>query len=198
MKFTIKGGLVEQAHQVPSPNFDERPSAQQISLLVIHSISLPPGEFGGPWIDALFTNTLDLDVHPYFREHCNVEVSAHILIRRTGEIIQYVPLEQRAWHAGQSEFQGTPRCNDFSIGIELEGYDDTPFEDIQYETLTSLTRAILANYPAITQERIVGHCDIAPGRKTDPGPLFDWLRFRELIQHSNFNQTSLDENFNKA
>ena len=198
MKFTIKDGLLEQASQVQSPNFDERPPNQQINLLVIHSISLPPGEFGGPWIDALFTNTLDLDVHPYFREHCNVEVSAHILIRRTGEIIQYVPLNQRAWHAGKSQFQGVPKCNDFSIGIELEGYDDVPYEDIQYETLASVTNTILANYPAITPKRVVGHCDIAPGRKTDPGPLFDWQRFRSLIQPSTFNQTSLDEDFNKA
>jgi AmpD protein len=174
-------GLWPEARQCPSPNCDARPPDTVIDLLVIHNISLPPGGFGGPWIDDLFCNCLDPEAHPYFREIAGLRVSAHLLIRRDGELIQYVPLAQRAWHAGQSEFEGRGACNDFSIGIELEGTDDTPYSDAQYETLAQITRRIMQAYPAITPERITGHCDIAPGRKSDPGPSFDWQYFRQLL-----------------
>lgn len=170
-----------EARQCPSPNCDERPADTDIDLLVIHNISLPPGEFGGPWIDDLFCNCLDPKAHPYFQEVHGFKVSAHLLIRRDGELIQYVPLEKRAWHAGQSEFDGRSACNDFSIGIELEGADDIPYSDAQYAALDQVTRQIMQAYPNITPERITGHSDIAPGRKSDPGPAFDWNRFRALL-----------------
>ena len=181
MKVDIASGCLEGARQVASPKHDERPPGTVIDLLVIHGISLPPGGFGGPWIDALFTNTLDPQAHPYFKDIAGLRVSAHVLIRRDGEIIQYVPLQRRAWHAGQSCFDGRNRCNDFSIGIELEGCDDQPYEDAQYLALAGVVRALTAAYPAITPGRIVGHCDIAPGRKTDPGPAFEWDRLRTLL-----------------
>jgi AmpD protein len=150
---------------------------------VIHNISLPPGELGGDWIDDLFLGRLDPDAHPYFVVACAAgPVSTHLLIRRDGTLVQYVPLGQRAWHAGRSLFRGRERCNDFSIGVELEGADHMPFELAQYRTLAVATRAIVARYPAIIPERIVGHSDIAPGRKTDPGPHFDWGLYRELIE----------------
>jgi AmpD protein len=148
---------------------------------VIHAISLPAGEFGGPWIDDLFCNRLAADAHPDFPAICGLSVSAHALIRRDGEVVQYVPFHQRAWHAGESSFQGRTRCNDFSIGIELEGCDEQPFEAIQYQRLAQLCRALMAIYPAITPQRITGHSDIAPGRKTDPGPHFDWARLQQLL-----------------
>ena len=176
----ISRGWLEATRHSPSPNFNERPEGCEISLLVIHNISLPPGEFGGSWIDDLFHNRLDPDGHPYFSEIHGLEVSAHCLIRRDGEIIQYVPFDKRAWHAGDSSFCGTGNCNDFSIGIELEGTDDEPFTDAQYASLATLTTTIRECYPAITDERVVGHSDIAPERKTDPGPAFDWQRYREL------------------
>jgi AmpD protein len=166
---------------VPSPNWDERPPGTGVDLLVIHNISLPPGALGGPWIDALFQNRLDPDVHPYFREVADVRVSSHLLIRRDGELIQYVDLYKRAWHAGTSSFQGRASCNDYAIGIELEGTDNLPYEDGQYQVLARTTKQIRARFPAITRERIAGHSDIAPGRKTDPGPAFDWDRYRRLI-----------------
>ena len=147
-------------------------------LIVVHGISLPPGEYGGPWIDRLFTGCLPADAHPYFRDIAARRVSAHVLVRRTGAIVQYVPFGRRAWHAGMSEFQGRSACNDFSIGIELEGSDEEAYESEQYATLTELIGALLATYPALSRERIVGHSDIAPGRKTDPGPAFDWARLR--------------------
>jgi len=175
-------GLLAEARQRPSPNCDQRPPGSVIDLLVIHSISLPPGEFGGPWIDRLFLNRLDPTAHPYFREIAPLRVSAHLLIRRSGELIQYVPLHLRAWHAGVSEFHGRSRCNDFSIGIELEGSDRAPFEDAQYLVLQRLSRRLMTRYPQITPERITGHSDIAPGRKTDPGPRFDWERFRQGLE----------------
>lgn len=175
-------GLLEEARQRASPNCDQRPPGATIDLLVIHNISLPPGEFGGPWIDRLFLNRLDPEAHPYFREIADLRVSAHLLVRRSGELIQYVPLHLRAWHAGASEFRGRDRCNDFSIGIELEGTDQTAFEDAQYVTLRHLVRRLMALYPGVTPERIVGHCDIAPHRKTDPGPCFDWERFRRGLE----------------
>ena len=170
-------GLIRGARFVASPNYDTRPSGAPIDTLVIHSISLPPGRFGGFGIEQLFCNTLNPDEDPYYREIKDLKVSAHVLIRRNGELVQFVPLHQRAWHAGQSYCEGRTRINDFSISIELEGADDLPFEDAQYESLTRLTRVIRQVYPAVTPERIYGHCDIAPGRKTDPGPLFDWKRY---------------------
>ncbi|WP_295580068.1 1,6-anhydro-N-acetylmuramyl-L-alanine amidase AmpD [uncultured Lamprocystis sp.] len=175
-------GWLLGAAQRPSPWCDDRPGDAPIDLLVIHNISLPPGEFGGQWIDDLFLGRLDPAAHPYFVVAAAAgPVSTHLLIRRDGQLVQYVPCGRRAWHAGRSTFGGRERCNDFSIGIELEGTDDRPFEPIQYQVLTSCTLAILARYPAITPARIVGHSDIAPGRKTDPGPCFDWGIYRGTI-----------------
>jgi AmpD protein len=164
-----------------SPNCDERPDEDDINLLVIHGISLPPDEFGGPWIDQLFTNQLQADEHPYFAEIHQLEVSSHLLIRRDGEIVQYVPIHKRAWHAGVSSFEGRERCNDYAIGIELEGTDTIPYEGIQYRQLARVTKIITACYPDIEHNRIVGHSDIAPGRKTDPGPVFDWAHYFTLL-----------------
>ncbi|MEW5943644.1 MAG: 1,6-anhydro-N-acetylmuramyl-L-alanine amidase AmpD [Pseudomonadota bacterium] len=171
-------GVVEGARFIASPNCDERPEGCAISLLVIHNISLPPREYGGEGVIELFTNRLDPQAHPYYRDIAHLKVSAHFLIRRGGEIVQFVSCRRRAWHAGVSEWRGRARCNDFSIGIELEGCDVEPFTDIQYERLAELTRALQAVYPI---EDIVGHADIAPGRKTDPGPFFDWERFRNRL-----------------
>jgi len=145
-------------------------------MVVVHGISLPPGEFGGPEIEALFTNRLDWDAHPYFGEIRGMEVSAHLLIRRDGTVIQFVPFTERAWHAGESCFRGQQRCNDFSIGVELEGEDETPYDDRQYLVLQGIVQALCAAYPAISARELAGHSDISPGRKTDPGPAFDWLR----------------------
>lgn len=175
-------GLLSGARQLPSPNCDERPDPADISLLVIHNISLPPGRFGGPWIDRLFTNRLDPSAHPYFEGIKHLTVSAHLCIFRGGAVTQYVPFPRRAWHAGASNFEGRGRCNDFSIGIELEGSDDTPFTARQYARLATVTRLVLSAYPRITPARIAGHSDIAPGRKTDPGPLFDWARYRAALE----------------
>lgn len=172
--------------QCPSPNNDERPPETKIDLLVIHNISLPPGEFGGPWIDDFFLNRLDPDAHPYFRDICKMRISAHLLIRRDGGLVQYVPLPKRARHAGESTFQGRNGCNDFSIGIELEGTDDIPYTEAQYQALALVTQKIMQAYPAITPEHITGHSDIAPNRKTDPGPAFDWEYYHTLLaQDSN-------------
>lgn len=173
--------LLPEALQHPSPNCDDRPEGTAISLLVIHGISLPPGEFGGPWIDRLFRNSLPAEAHPYFAGIAGLRVSSHLLIRRDGELIQYVPLDKRAWHAGRSSFQGCPACNDYSIGIELEGSDDVPYSDEQYERLARVTRTLMERYPCITPERIAGHNHIAPERKTDPGAAFDWGRYRSAI-----------------
>jgi AmpD protein len=175
-------GLLTEALQTPSPNYDARPDENDISLIVIHNISLPPGEFGGPWIDALFTNNLDPGAHPYFASIHQMEVSSHLLIRRDGVIVQYVPFHQRAWHAGQSEYQGRQRCNDFSIGIELEGCDDKPFDEIQYQKLAQVIQCLVDSYPRLSTEHITGHSDIAPGRKTDPGPCFDWQKLHNLLK----------------
>ncbi|MCB1926260.1 MAG: 1,6-anhydro-N-acetylmuramyl-L-alanine amidase AmpD [Gammaproteobacteria bacterium] len=166
---------------VPSPNADERPPGTEVSLLVIHNISLPPGEFGGGHVHALFTNRLDPQAHPYFAAIAGLEVSAHLLIARDGQVTQFVALERRAWHAGQSSFCGRERCNDFSIGIELEGTDDQPFNPIQYQRLVELTGRIQTHFPGIGSDSIVGHSDIAPGRKTDPGPYFHWDHYRTLL-----------------
>lgn len=172
--------LAGLAHE-PSPNADERPAGSCVDLLVIHNISLPPGEFGGGYIADLFHNRLDPGAHPYFAAIAGLNVSAHLLIRRDGDATQFVALDRRAWHAGPSNHCGRERCNDFSIGVELEGSDDTPFSEAQYLRLTDLTRQIQALFPAITPQRIVGHSDIAPGRKTDPGPHFDWGRFHTQL-----------------
>ena len=180
MRIDVAQGLLEGARFTPSPNYDERPDIP-LDVLVIHNISLPPGEFGGPDIERLFCNTLDFSDHPFYREIDGLKVSAHVLIRRDGAIIQFVPFHKRAWHAGVSRCEGRERVNDFSIGIELEGTDTMPFEDAQYQALSELTRAIMRAYPGITCERIYGHADIAPGRKTDPGPYFDWARYQASI-----------------
>ncbi|HKK06471.1 MAG TPA: 1,6-anhydro-N-acetylmuramyl-L-alanine amidase AmpD [Gammaproteobacteria bacterium] len=171
-------GRLDGARFVASPNCDERPPEARIELLVVHGISLPPGEFGGPYIEQLFTNTLDFTAHPYFESLRGLEVSAHLLVRRDGELIQFVPFHCRAWHAGASSFQGRSRCNDFSVGVELEGCDDVPYTEVQYAVLAQVTRALRAAYPDLGGDRLVGHCDIAPERKTDPGPAFDWERLR--------------------
>ncbi|MDH5180287.1 MAG: 1,6-anhydro-N-acetylmuramyl-L-alanine amidase AmpD [Gammaproteobacteria bacterium] len=170
-------GLLREARFVPSPNYDERPGETPVDLLVIHNISLPPGEFGGPYIEQLFTNCIHPEDHPFFRDIHTLQVSSHLLIRRDGEVIQFVPFHKRAWHAGESTFQGRVRCNDFAIGIELEGTDTVPFTDIQYQKLHEITCSLRKAYPAIVKEHIVGHSDIAPQRKTDPGPAFDWQRY---------------------
>jgi AmpD protein len=175
-------GLVSCARLVPSPNHDARPPNCQPELIVVHGISLPPGEFGGPWIDDLFMNQLDPDAHPYFCEIAGARVSSHLLIRRDAEVVQYVPLNLRAWHAGESCHAGRDKCNDFSIGIELEGQDDVPYEDCQYVRLAELVGALRRAIPSLKNAPVVGHSDIAPERKTDPGPAFDWPRFRALLE----------------
>jgi AmpD protein len=171
-------GRVDAARYVASGNCDERPPGEAITLLVIHNISLPPGEFGGDGIERLFTNQLDCAAHPYYRALAGLRVSAHFLIRRTGELLQFVPCTKRAWHAGVSTWCGRSGCNDFSIGIELEGTDDLPYTEPQYRVLAELARALQSAYPITA---IAGHRDIAPARKTDPGASFDWPRFRSSI-----------------
>lgn len=170
------------ARRIVSPNQDDRPEGTGIELLVIHGISLPPGKFGGPYIDQLFTNRLNADDNPYFAEIIDLKVSAHILINRNGEITQYVPFDKRAWHAGASEYQGRSCCNDFSIGIELEGDDEQPYTKDQYRSLVELTGLLKSRWPDIKNDHIVGHCHIAPGRKTDPGPTFDWDYYFDLLE----------------
>ena len=171
--------------QCPSPNQDARPDGTDPSMIVVHGISLPPGEFGGPEIEALFTNRLDWDAHPYFGEIRGMEVSAHLLIRRDGTVIQFVSFAERAWHAGESCFRGHQRCNDFSIGVELEGEDETPYDDRQYPVLQAVIRALCIAYPGISPREVAGHSDIAPGRKTDPGPAFDWFRLYDGLGPGN-------------
>lgn len=175
----IRSGWLDGARQLPSPNCDDRPDPEDISLVVIHCISLPPGEFGGDAIDRLFTNRLDPAAHPYFATIHRLRVSAHALIRRDGETVQYVPFPRRAWHAGVSSHQGRERCNDFSIGIELEGTDDSEFTEAQYRALAVLLAELYLAYPKLSPARLTGHSDIAPGRKTDPGPFFDWGKLRQ-------------------
>ncbi|WP_456417714.1 1,6-anhydro-N-acetylmuramyl-L-alanine amidase AmpD [Thiolapillus sp.] len=179
---TASPSWLSSVRHCPSPNCDDRPAGALIDLLVIHNISLPPKQFGGPWIEDFFLNRLDPSQHPYFQEIHHLRVSAHFLIRRDGEILQFVPMHKRAWHAGESCFQGRSRCNDFSIGIELEGADDIPYTDAQYQRLAWLSRTIMEACPAICKERIAGHQDIAPNRKTDPGPAFDWRRYLSLLE----------------
>jgi N-acetyl-anhydromuramoyl-L-alanine amidase len=175
-------GLLRNARQVASPNFDDRPANAVVDLIVIHGISLPPGVYGGPWIDRLFTNGLPPDEHPYFAKVAALQVSTHVLIRRDGELVQYVPLHKRAWHAGQSSYRGRERCNDFSIGIELEGTDTEAYEPAQYRVLARTILNLCGAYPTLSLERIAGHDDIAPGRKTDPGIAFDWPRLHALLR----------------
>ncbi len=176
----IEQGILSTARQVPSPNKNLRPKGE-VSGLVIHNISLPPAQFGGGHVEELFTNQLDGEGHPYFASIQELKVSSHLFITREGEVIQFVPFDERAWHAGRSSFAGREEWNDFAIGIELEGTDHIPYTDAQYEVLASVSRALLAYYPEILAESIVGHNDIAPGRKTDPGPAFDWTRYRHLL-----------------
>jgi len=181
MQIDCATGLLAGVTQVLSPHFDARPTGMLPHLIVVHGISVPPGEFGGPWIDQLFTGVLPADAHPYFATIAQQRVSAHALIRRDGQIVQYVPFGARAWHAGESQFAGRSACNDFSIGIELEGTDERAYEAAQYESLAHLIRALLSAYASLAKERLVGHSDIAPGRKSDPGAAFDWPRLRSLL-----------------
>lgn len=174
-------GLYAGIRQVLSPFRDERPPGVVPELIVVHGISLPPGEFGGPWIDRLFSGNLDPAAHPYFAGLAGLKVSAHALVRRDGSVTQYVPLGARAWHAGASSYAGRSACNDFSIGIELEGTDELPYADAQYAVLAGLVRAACRAYPTLSPARVVGHSDVAPGRKSDPGAAFDWPRLRGLL-----------------
>jgi N-acetyl-anhydromuramoyl-L-alanine amidase len=178
MRVDVSTGLLVGVKQVLSPHFDARPSGVAPDLIVLHGITLPPGEFGGPWIARLFTGNLPPDAHPYFADMGGRRVSAHVLVRRDGEAVQFVSFNERAWHAGKSAWLGREACNDYSIGIECEGTDDIPYEAAQYQTLRTLLPLLSDAYRGITPERIVGHSDIAPGRKTDPGPAFDWSRIR--------------------
>ena len=175
------GGLASGAHFIPSPNCDDRPAGERVRLIVIHNISLPPGEFGGGDIVRFFCNTLDCGAHPFYDRLRDLRVSAHFLILRSGEILQFVPCTRRAWHAGASAWRGRSCCNDFSVGVELEGADAVPYADAQYTALAALAAALWRAYPV---EEVVGHADIAPGRKTDPGAAFDWRRFRALLSHT--------------
>lgn len=167
-----------------SPNCDDRPPGAELALIVVHGISLPPGQFGNGWIERFFTNDLPSDADPYFATVCDLEVSAHMLVDRAGALTQFVPFHKRAWHAGRSEFCGRTACNDFSVGIELEGTDDLPYATAQYRSLTSLIGALRRAYPSLRKADVVGHSDIAPGRKTDPGPSFDWAKLRRLLAKS--------------
>ncbi len=184
MRVDNQGEWLEGVRKVISPNCDERPESIDIDLLVIHSISLPPDEFGGDYIDHLFSNCLDAEQHPYFKEIATLRVSAHIMINRQGMLTQYVPFTQRAWHAGESEFEGRSQCNDYSIGIELEGCDSKDFTAEQYTALKNTTKALMQACPKITKNRITGHCHIAPNRKTDPGPQFDWDKYLSSLPPS--------------
>ncbi len=181
LRVHVATGLLEGVRQVLSPHRDPRPAGVVPDLLVIHGISLPPGEFGGPWIERLFTGNLPRDAHPYFATIDGLRVSSHLLVRRDGELVQFVPFHLRAWHAGVSSYQGRQACNDFSIGIELEGDDGTAYAAAQYDSTAAAIRALLAAYPALDRGRIAGHSDIAPGRKSDPGPAFDWDALRARL-----------------
>lgn len=180
----IINGWLNEAIVCESPNFNQRPEGTRISLLVIHNISLPPGKFGGGFIEDFFQNRLDTAQHPYFESIADMRVSSHLLIDRQGVITQFVSFDARAWHAGKSIYQGVENCNDFSIGIELEGTDDQLYTEYQYQSLAKVTRQLLANYPTLRPDRITGHDQIAPGRKTDPGPAFDWVYYFSLIKES--------------
>ncbi len=186
MKYQVTDNLLSNIKFSPSDNADERYTegqsiADSINLLVIHGISLPPGKFGGKGVEQLFTNQLDPDEHPYYKEIAHLKVSSHLYIKRTGEVIQFVPFNKRAWHAGVSHYKGRDKCNDFSIGIELEGTDDIPYTEAQYKVLQEVVAALLKAYPNLTKDNIVGHDTIAPGRKTDPGKVFDWALFKDSL-----------------
>lgn len=181
-QLTLENGWIREARKVPSPNCGPRPDGCEPGLIVIHNISLPPGHYGGDCIERFFTNCLDWDEHAYFEEIRGMQVSAHLLLRRCGELVQFVSLDERAWHAGNSCWEGRENCNDFSIGIELEGSDEEPYADEQYATLQVVTALLLDHYPLVSIDSITGHSDIAPGRKTDPGPAFDWDRYRRLLE----------------
>ncbi len=181
MDYAVEQGWFVGARRVPSPNFGPRPEDCVPELLVVHNISLPPGDYSGNCVEQLFTNCLDWDEHPYFDGIRGLEVSSHLLIRRDGELIQFVSFDDRAWHAGESCYRGRGNCNDFSIGIELEGTDDEPYQPVQYDVLLAVTAALLTHYSELSIERIAGHSDIAPGRKTDPGPAFDWTHYRDEL-----------------
>lgn len=180
--------IYQPARQCPSPHFNERPDQITVDLLVIHNISLPPECFGGGHIESFFQGSLDCQQHPYFQTIADLRVSSHFLICRKGLVTQFVDCNKRAWHAGQSVWQGRDNCNDYSIGVELEGTDTIPYTEEQYQTLVTLTRWLQQQYPAITSDRIVGHSDIAPGRKTDPGSAFDWKHFHFLLNTLKLNQ----------
>lgn len=175
-------GVCKQAEFIESPNFDSRPENELPQLIVVHGISLPPNQFGGQGITQLFTNQLNPEEDPYFEAIKDLRVSAHALIRRNGSLMQFVPFHERAWHAGVSEFKGRSRCNDFSIGIELEGTDQTCYTAIQYEVLSELIKSLWQAYPSLHERHVVGHCDIAPGRKTDPGEYFQWQALNRLLE----------------
>jgi N-acetyl-anhydromuramoyl-L-alanine amidase len=181
LEVDLETGLMRGAVQVPSPNCDARPPGVDAELIVVHGISLPPGEFGGPWIERFFTNSLPLDMHPYFAEIGGLKVSSHLLVARDGSLTQFVKFTDRAWHAGESRYGGRVACNDFSIGVELEGADTTPYEAAQYDALGEVVAALCDAYPRLSPDRIAGHSDIAPGRKTDPGPAFDWERAHRSV-----------------
>ena len=177
-----QSGWLDAAEILPSTNCDDRPDENDISGIIIHNISLPPGQFGGGWIADLFLNQLDQNAHPYFAVIAHLKVSSHLLIRRDGLIQQFVPFHKRAWHAGVSCWEGRERCNDFTVGIEMEGDDETAFTEEQYQQLATVSKALFATYPLLSKERITGHEHIAPGRKTDPGPHFDWVYFKQVLQ----------------
>src|SRR6202790_5242534 len=181
MQIDLESGLMRDVSHVASPNYDPRAAGVEVVLIVVHGISLPPGEFGGPWIDRLFTNSLPADVHPYFAEVGSLRVSSHVVVTRDGAVTQYVGFTERPWHAGKSIYRGREACNDFSVGVELEGTDTLPYEPTQYAVLAKVVAALCAAYPRLSPDALVGHSDIAPGRKTDPGPAFDWPHARRLI-----------------
>jgi len=181
MELAIANDILIGAQLVESPNQNARPDNTDIELLVIHNISLPPGEFGTPAIKQFFCNQLDSESHPFYREIAVLKVSAHLLIDREGRLTQFVPFSNRAWHAGESLFCERSNCNDYSIGIELEGTDFEPFTDSQYTSLANVTKLLLSTYPKMSRDKVVGHSDIAPGRKTDPGPCFDWGRYKQSL-----------------
>ena len=183
LRVDAASGRLLGARQVDSPNCDDRPAGQGPELLVVHGISLPPGEFGGPWIEALFTNRLPAAGHEYFADLAGLQVSAHLLVRRDGSVVQFVPFHRRAWHAGASQWRGRERCNDFSIGIELEGTDALPYTQVQYQVLARVAAALCRAYPGLAPDAVVGHSDVAPGRKSDPGIAFDWPLLRSLLRY---------------
>lgn len=178
MRIDAETHIVVGVEYIESTNHDERPDDAEVDLIVVHNISLPPKEFGGGYVQKFFANELDSSAHPYFEEIKDLKVSSHLFIERSGKLIQFVPFNKRAWHAGESCYEGKEACNDFSIGIELEGADDIEYTDAQYQVLKAVITSLQMMYPGLSNKKIVGHCDIAPGRKTDPGPAFDWSRLK--------------------